>query len=381
MQITTFLILVCPVEAVLIRRTEDKQQTKILPDMKNKIVIASAFVAASSLATAEIIINDFLSFEGFVDMSYSHTDNDVSGSTDSDNSFGVDQVEINWLFNFDKVSGVIDFAYTGSDASDTPVGSGDETQLEQAYVTYSLEDGTAITAGRFESMLGFEAFEPTGLYQYSLAYDFSFLPGYSEGVKYTYESSDFFFGASLLSSYDNTVGRLGGSNRALSNDPNDALDSDYAVELAASYLLDNITFFLGGYYTDVNSNEADNDGSITAMNAYVTYETGTWLFAGELNAGNNEQGATDTDLYSGLLMANYAYSEVASVTGRVSYESSDADTLELSQTKLTLAHGYAFTDNLFLVTEVSVVDGEIDTAGVETDSESLAGAVELIFAF
>ena len=239
--------------------------------MKNKIVIASAFVAASSLATAEIIINDFLSFEGFVDMSYSHTDNDVSGSTDSDNSFGVDQVEINWLFNFDKVSGVIDFAYTGSDASDTPVGSGDETQLEQAYVTYSLEDGTAITAGRFESMLGFEAFEPTGLYQYSLAYDFSFLPGYSEGVKYIYESSDFFFGASLLSSYDNTVGRLGGSNRALSNDPNDALDSDYAVELAASYLLDNITFFLGGYYTDVNSNEADNDGSITAMNAYVTY--------------------------------------------------------------------------------------------------------------
>jgi hypothetical protein len=163
LQITTFLILVCPVEAVLIRRTEDKQQTKILPDMKNKIVIASAFVAASSLATAEIIINDFLSFEGFVDMSYSHTDNDVSGSTDSDNSFGVDQVEINWLFNFDKVSGVIDFAYTGSDASDTPVGSGDETQLEQAYVTYSLEDGTAITAGRFESMLGFEAFEPTGL--------------------------------------------------------------------------------------------------------------------------------------------------------------------------------------------------------------------------
>ena len=381
--------------------------------MKNKIAIASAFVAASSLATAEIVINDFLSFEGFVDMSYTHTDNEVDGATDSDNSFGVDQVEINWLFNFDKVSGVIDFAYTGSDASATPVGSGDDTQLEQAFATYAFDDGSAVTAGRFQSMLGFEAFEPTGLYQNSFAYDNSFLPGYSEGVKYTYESGDFFFGAALLSSYEGTVGRLGGSNRALSrpaitttvpgtaevlntgtppapvivSTPGvvvttpDSLDTDYAVELAGSYTMDNVTFFLGGYYTDVDSNTPANDGSIYAINAYVTYETGAWLFAGELNSGSNEIGTTDTDLFSGLLMANYAYSDVASITGRVSYESSDADNSEASQTKLTLAHGYAFTDNLFLVTEVSVVDGETDVDNVETDIESLRGAVELIFAF
>ena len=28
--------------------------------------------------------------------------------------------------------------------------------------------------------------------------------------------------------------------------------------------------------------------------------------------------------------------------------------------KYTLAHGYAFTDNLFLVNEVSFVDGDLD---------------------
>jgi hypothetical protein len=42
--------------------------------MKNKIAIASAFVAASSFSMGEIVVNDFLSFEGFVDSSYSHTD-------------------------------------------------------------------------------------------------------------------------------------------------------------------------------------------------------------------------------------------------------------------------------------------------------------------
>ena len=68
--------------------------------MKHKIAITSAFLAASSLTMAEIKINEFLSFEGFVDMSYSHSDTDFEGEGGSDNSFGIDQVEIDWLFNF-----------------------------------------------------------------------------------------------------------------------------------------------------------------------------------------------------------------------------------------------------------------------------------------
>ena len=350
--------------------------------MKNKIALSTALLMASSFATAEIVINEFLSYEGFVDMSYTHSDREDAGEKDSDNSFGLEQVEISWLFNFDQVSGVIDFAYFGSDGAGTPVDNADatdETQLEQAFVSYALDDGSAITAGRFESMLGFEASEPTGLYQYSTAYDNGFLPSYSEGVKYTYESGDFFFGASLLSSYENAVGRLGGSSRMLSEAP--GLDSDYAVELAASYAKDHMTFFLGGYYTEVEAVDAANDGSVQAINAFVTYETGVWLFAGELNSGTDERGTEDSDLFSGLLMANYAYSDVASITGRISYESIDAEGDEANQTKFTLAHGSAFTDNLFLVTEVSVAEGESDDGAAQEDSESLTGAVQLLFAF
>ncbi len=374
--------------------------------MKNKITLISAFLAASSLATAEIVINDFLSFEGFVDMSYSHTDTDSDGSN---NSYGLDQVEINWLFNFEQVSGVVDFAYHGSDASESAVNSNDDTQLEQAYVTYSFDDGTALTAGRFQSMLGFEAFEPTGLYQYSLAYETDILPSYSEGVRYSYESGDAFFGVALLSGYadgEGRLGRLGGSNRALSNDPDPAVDSNYAVELAGSYVIDDLTLFLGGYYEDNKSNTPAQDGSTYLINAYATYESGAWLFAGEVNFGNTESDAyglgdaaastgiallprlgSDDDAMSGLIMANYAYSEAASITGRISYESLDfsdnanAD-IEATQLKYTLAHGYAFTDNLFLVTEVSFTQAEVDVSGAgSADADGLEAAVELIFAF
>ena len=367
--------------------------------MKNKITLVSAFLAASSLATAEIVINDFLSFEGFVDMSYSHEDNDSDGS---DNSYGLDQVEINWLFNFEQISGVVDFAYYGSDASESAVNSGDDTQLEQAYVTYSFDDGTALTAGRFQSMIGFEAFEPTGLYQKSFAYSYSILPGYAEGVKYSYEGGDAFFALALLNSYngdasanpaDDRAGRLGGAG-----------DSDYAIEAAGSYVIDDLTLFLGGYYEDADdsSTPATADGSTYVINAYATYETGAWLFAGEVNFGNSESGAfnqdtdddgidnisgADVDAMSALLMANYAYSDVASITGRVSYESLDYSTTgnpdtEVSSLKYTLAHGYAFTDNLFLVTEVSFVEEEVDVAGLASaDGDGLEAAVELIFAF
>ncbi|MGC6455704.1 MAG: outer membrane beta-barrel protein [Coraliomargaritaceae bacterium] len=342
--------------------------------MKNKIVLASTFLAASSLATAEILINEFLSFEGFIDMSYqhAHTDTEPPSSGGSDNRFGVDQVEINWLFNFDKVTGVVDFAYTGSDAVGSAVNSGDATQLEQAYATYAPGYGGAITVGRFESMLGFEATEPTELYQSSSAYDRGILPGYGEGVQYTYASDEFFWGAALVSSFSNyDTERLGGSG-----------DSNYALEVAASYAMDRMSFFLGGFYED---SEGTSDGSTHAINAYVTYEMGAWIFAGELNMGNTEVnaynlGGTDDDAMNGLLMVNYAYSDVASITGRISFEKVDSDNEESSQTKWTLAHGYAFTDNLSLVTEVSFVDGVYETDR-EAEFDALRAAVAWIFAF
>ena len=143
----------------------------------------------------EIVVNDFLSFEGFVDSSYSHTDAEAEGDNESDNSFQVDQVEISWLFNFDAVTAQIDLEYEDGD-------DGDNDGVEQAFVNLALSNGDVITAGRYASMLGFEAYEPTGLYQYSTAYDIvgidlSLHRNMNQGVKYTRTSDTTFFGISL----------------------------------------------------------------------------------------------------------------------------------------------------------------------------------------
>jgi hypothetical protein len=363
--------------------------------MKNKIAIASAFLAAASFSQAEIVINDFLSFEGFVDMSYVTGESKLSGDKASNDSYAIDQVEIDWLFDFDPVTAQIDLQY--DDGSDTQFdrvensNDGDnDVYVEQAFVTYHFDgdmEGLAFTGGRYASMLGFEAFEPVGLYQYSLAYDsymigdFGFLPSYSQGVKLTWESDDMFFGASVQDqSFNYDADRLGGSG-----------ESSWAAEVAASYrLADGITFFLGGAYEkgDNGKNTNVSSGDTYVINSYVTYETGLWLFAAEVNFGNSTDGtwidgtgSTDTNVYSGLLMANYAYSDVASVTGRFSLSNADDDKSndeDFNLRKYTVAHNYAFTDNLLLVAEISYLDGEGE--GSKSYDETY-GAVELLFSF
>lgn len=328
--------------------------------MKNKIAIASAFVAASSFSMGEIVVNDFLSFEGFVDSSYSHTDSDVDGN---ENSFAVDQVEISWLFDFDAVTAQVDLQYEG----DSNEGTDQDGELvEQAFVNYALANGDVATAGRYASMLGFEAFEPTGLYQYSTAYVASGLPGYAQGVKYTRESDASFFGLSI-------------QDEAFDNGQDNLSSSSFAIEAAYAQDLGNgLTVFLGGAYEDADA------GDSYIVNAYATYETGAWLFAAEVNFGNSESGAfndlgvtgADTDVMSGLVMANYAYNETASVTGRISYEEIEGNG-EGDITKYTLAHNKALADNLALITEVSFGDADI----VGADEEVTELAVELLFTF
>ncbi len=343
--------------------------------MKNKIAIASAFLAASSLSFAEVSLTENISVGGFVDMSYSHTDDDFGGK-ESTNSYTLDQVEVSWYFDFNPVTAQIDIDYEGGDML-----------VDQGFVTYDLGGGSAITAGRYDSMLGFEAFEPTGMYQYSTAYrsntetltaeDLSvsdiISPETNEGVKYTHESGSNFFGISLQDGGFFGDDRLGGDIDV----GQDAVDitSGYAVEAAyATDLGNGFNLFVGGLWETADA--ADGDVDSTVYNAYFTYETGAWLFAAEYIMTEHDLGAAEIDIDSFLLMANYSYSDQASITGRVS--GVDVDDVG-DATKLTIAHLYAFTDNLALCTELSTVDYDYDDNGANGDT--LEAGIELLFTF
>ena len=122
---------------------------------------------------AEIQLAKGLTADGFIDMSATYTDPD-SGETDESMSF--DQFEIDFYFDFENgVKARVDIDHEPSDDTDA-------TEVEQAILSYATEGGLTLQAGRFLTPIGYEAAEPTGLWQYSVSATIIGYPGYANGV-------------------------------------------------------------------------------------------------------------------------------------------------------------------------------------------------------
>ena len=359
--------------------------------MKNKIAITTAFFAASCLTFAEIALTDSLSVEGFADMSYSRTKDDRAAANQIENSHNLDQVEITFLLDSDVLTAQIDLQWE----------DGTGYSVDQAFTAYSPINGIVITVGRYDSMLGFEASEPTGLFQYSGAYssdtetfidnDVTYsdiiTPETNNGVKLSCETDTDFMAISFQDGAFFGDGRLGSDIDSdaladlvaqLTGSPDLEL-SGYAVEAAYAKDLGNgFNALIGAVFetTEVGNGANDFEIESTAINAFVTYETGAWLFVGEYNMTTHDISTADKrEIDSFLVMANCSYSDRASITGRVSHV--DVDSF-LDATKFTLAHNYAFTNNLMLVAEISAIDYEFEGGA---GGETLEGALELLFTF
>jgi len=291
--------------------------------MKNKIAIASAFLAASSFSFAEIALTEGLSVEGFVDTSY-------TDSSAGDASFDLNEVEISFLFESGAVSAQIDVDYAsrtvvtgfGENEGDLVTDDSMEGDLDQAFISYDT-NGVTVSAGGMDSQLGFEAFEAPGLYTNSLAYGASQLPGTDIGVKVTKQLDEV---SSLGVALVDEGSFIGDESAA----------GDTVVEVAYGRDLGNGFGAFVGYRSDAAGDDL--------INAYVTYETGALLLAAEIVDGEE-----DTDLQ---LLANYAYADNASVTVRYTKEENGLaadDDLDI----ITVAHNLALADNLRLTTELS----------------------------
>jgi hypothetical protein len=316
--------------------------------MKNKIAIASAFIAASSFSFAEIALTENFSVEGFIDTSY----NDSSAD---DANFNLNEVEVSFLYESGAVSARIDVDYgqravfNAQDLLDAvnapnPPTSLDgltdtqyEGDIDQAFISYDTY-GVTVSAGYMDSQLGFEAFEAPGLYTNTRAYGNSQLPTTDLGIKVTKQLDEV---SSLGVAFLDEGSFLG--------DESD--DGDTAIEVAYGRDLGNGF----GAFVGLRSDIAGDD----LMNAYVTYETGAFMFVAEIVDGED-----NSDLQ---FLANYAYADNASVTVRFTQEENGlgGDDLDI----LTISHQLALSDNLCITTEIT------DNGQVEDEHEFSVGAL------
>lgn len=319
-----------------------------------KKLLASA--VAASLATAvvpaqaDIELGEGLSVTGFIDMSFYHEDVDVEGSETSQD-FQIDQVET--TFNYagkDGVSASVDIQY-----GQNPDGS-DNTFVEQAIINKDFGGGFSAKAGRFLSYSGWEAAEPTGLYQYSgTGYGGLFYGGYQQGVSGYYDTEVVDVMFSVV-------------NDAF--DPNESDNESMGVEAGVALTpVEGLTAKL--FY--ITNDDSD------LINFWASYEVAGWTFAAELN---DAEYADESEASGSLLMANYAVGDFA-ITFRAhqwSVDSAAGATVE-ENSGITLAPSYVVTDNLLVVAEyrMDTVDADGDGAGDEVDVTSIA--LEALFTF
>jgi hypothetical protein len=281
--------------------------------MKNKIAIASAFLAASSFSFAEIALTESLSVEGFIDTAYTN-------GNESNSSFDLNEVEISFLFDAGAVSAQVDTEYT------TDAGSG---ELDQAFISYDVFGGT-LSAGLMDTQLLLAAKEAPGLYTNSLPYGLDAQPVADEALNFTVQLDEV---STLGISFVNGTNGFIGDN-----------DEDNIIEVAYGRDLGN------GFGVFVGARSAEDDDN-DLVNAYVTYETGAMMFAAEIleaDSGNAYQ-----------LLANYAYADNASITVRLSNIEANGVDVDIT----TIAHQLALSDNLCITTEFSDFGDAVNIAG------------------
>jgi len=201
------------------------------------LALLAGLTFAGALTHAQIAIGDNLTVSGFVDASYTDSEN---GATDN-TAINVDEVEIDFAFSFDSVSAEIHLESKGSTVN-----------LEQAFVSTDL-GGITVTAGRMLNLLGFEADEPTGLLTYSKAYsnnsDDNYNPGsqYNDGIRGAFSQGDFSISGSIT------------DNVYAGKDYGDGDGDELGYDIQVTYTgIENLALSLG------YANDGDVDDGITA---------------------------------------------------------------------------------------------------------------------
>jgi hypothetical protein len=328
--------------------------------MKNKILaMLVAFGLVGSVSAVEV--NENLSINGFIDGSVSQTDTDGTGAgTGKDGSLGLDEVEVNFLFNVGSVSGEL---HVDSAPSGGTLTSDGGLNIEQAHFTYSMENGISVTVGRYGSALGLEREDPAGLYTYSRAYGNSGFnlgnidAGAVEGVTVSYAAEAWSIGVSIENAAGNDLGVAG----TAANDVN--------YEIALSYTgVENLS--VGGGFFIENDVDPTIAGAVEtdAWNINATYSVGKALLGAEYTEVS-PAGSADLDAF--LLLVDYDVSDKLGVAVRYSQwatsGTADNDTI-------TVAPNYALTDSLGAILEYSSTE-------VDGGNDSDLIAIELTYTF
>jgi hypothetical protein len=248
-----------------------------------------------------------------------------------DNTVDLDATKLLTGVNTGPVSGTASLFAAGTD----------DISLLDAYFTYQLAEGASVTAGKFLSYHGYEAFDIPNMLQitYSNENSEAIIPGYHKGIRFDMATGDSKFGFALLDSVYNSDGEI-----------------DDGIGFEGYYTLStgNTTAYLGFAYDNVELGSSMDSTSLLAdLWVQVTFDS--MMLAGEVaykTTDDDLAGDVDSFFISGL--AQWTLSDANHVLVRLTWGEDDYDLGGAEQfMKYTLAARQKVSDNFTVVEELS----------------------------
>jgi len=316
--------------------------------MNTRTKLAAALALASSLsAYADIKINDNLMINGYVAGAYEYqkvktlaaTDSVFDGTKDTPSA---DAVMTAFNFTFKPVTGTVSLYYV-------PNLRTNELTVLDAYATYDVGGGTSVTAGKFLSYLGYEAFHTASMTQITYAPvtigTLGAIPAYHTGVRLDYGDKNVSWGLAAVDSVFSPNGFAKGDGEFIHNAGFEAFAKYTAVTdltLWAGFAYDT----KGGFQTN----------SVSVIDLWAEYKlTKDLTAAAEFCA---KDGGDFSKGNTWLAYLNYAIDAKFSTVFRVGGESLSGKTKTIGNnvTQFTVCPAYKFNDNLTVRAEVSFWD-------------------------
>ncbi len=319
------------------------QKIKSLPMALTMLGIGAA------TSFAEVKLTDNLSTSGFLDMSANGMKPD---SGDATLNAEVDQYEMDFFYKFGALSARADI---------NSIGPNGAVVFEQGYVT-ATSGALSMSVGKFLSCSGFEAAEPTGLFQYStskLNTGYIGTPfagptygGYENGLNVAYAAPKFALYGALLTSVWGTA-------------DTDLKSPGFEAQVALMPV-DGVTAkvtFLHEVIDDTTTHDSQSE-----VNAWAQYAKGPLTVAAEYSMLMNWKVKDETG-NGWLAMANYKFTDKIAATVR--YSGIKLKTPKDPDTEVTFSPSYTISPNWLVLAEVRQ----------EIDLKATSYAMENTFSF
>lgn len=299
-------------------------------------LIAGIYCGAHAKAADEVKINEYLSLNGYVGVAFTDSEKgSLFGGTSTFGDSGVstfDAAKVGLKGVYGDFSGYASLFYVPNAA--------DEAGILDAYVTYT-KGPVAITAGKYLSWLGYEAFDLVNMYQLTYANTLGAIPAYHDGVKIDYTADTWGAGFNVSDSI------IGGDD-FFSGDRD--FSNDLGYEGYVTYKgIDKLVLWAGFGYQDVDYNDAWQTYDFWATYALTDKIT----LAGEV-AYHEDAGVHGIQ---GLGALTYAFTDCVSTEFRVGFD--DFEEGGHDNMRYTVAPTYTISKN-FLVRAEASYDARVD---------------------